>query len=147
MPSSRQPPYLIQGSVTVNGSAYRGAKVWVIDLTSSGRVSAPIEGITYYTTDDSGAFLIDLADSDDNYADQDKIRVLCQTETGIISSYDIVVDITSGRNTVSFVITTNSAFVDGLKSSSLSNRKGGLGKGGMQVGLPSYKDNTLLGLT
>jgi hypothetical protein len=128
-----QTPYPISGTVTVDGSLYQGAHVWVRDMTE-GSMKPPIEDVTYFYTNALGQYLIDIANNTDAYADGDKIRVYCKV--GNIETFsDVNINLAAGSATVNFTITRKSGMVDGMKGSRLATQKGGLTSSNLNPGL------------
>jgi hypothetical protein len=119
--SSRKIPFTIIGKVTVDDSAYRGAIVWAKDYGTGGDAPLPVKDLGYAITDELGMYTINLANIQSNFADQDSIRVSCITQNGVFKASNVTVDITAGKITANFTITTKSGLVDGVKNSPLSN--------------------------
>lgn len=118
-----QVPYAIYGTVTVDGSLYQGAKVWVRDIDDDG-VPAPISDITVFYTNASGEYLIDLANCTLAYANADTVYIFCQVGDQPPKRTSITVDTTVGYTSQNFTFTLN--LVDGLKASKLTTGKGTL---------------------
>ena len=118
-----QVPYAIYGTVTVNGSLYQGAKVWLRDITDTG-IPAPVDDITVFFTNASGEYLIDLANCTLAYANADTVYVYCQVGDEPPKRATVTVSTTTGYSSQNFTFTLN--LVDGLKASILATGKGTL---------------------
>jgi hypothetical protein len=132
--SVKKTPFSVQGQVTVDGSGYRGAIVWLRDYTTGGDAPQPVKGVGYAITDDGGFYNIGLTEIQSNHSDQDKITVSCITQFDKAKSTDTIIDITRGKATVNFTLVTTSGLVDGAKSSPLSDRSGALAKNQLEQG-------------
>ena len=119
-----QSPFVISGTVTLNGSNYHGAQVWVRDMTE-GTISEPVEDVTYIYTNSQGQYIIDMANNTSAYADGDTVRVFCKIGDMILW-HDVTLNLTEGALTRNFAFTRKSGLSDGLKGSPLSTQKGGL---------------------
>jgi len=122
----KQMPYGIRGTVTVDGSLYEGAKLWVRD-TTEGTMPAPVDDYTLVWSNTSGQYLINLAQNTQAYADADTVRVYCDIGRALIYS-DIVVNKPKGWTAVNFSHTTKSGMVDGVKASPLASGRGTLNR-------------------
>lgn len=122
----KQRPYGIKGTVTLNGSNYQGAKIFLRDMTE-GTTPSPVDDYTQVYTNSSGKYLINLAQSTASYSNGDTVVVYCQTGE-IISTSTITVNTAAGYSTVNFTITRKSGLTDGAKRSGLSSGKGGLNR-------------------
>ena len=134
MPSSRAKPFRISGTVTLDGSNYRGAKIWIRDVTTGGDMAPAIDGITYYSSEEDGKYHISLPDVQSTYLDQDIVIVYCKLEDGQCQKTLVTVDLYVGKATANFTFIKLSGLVDGCKSSPLSNRKGGVIKSQLNIG-------------
>jgi hypothetical protein len=132
--SGKKTPFSVQGTVTVDGSAYQGAIVWLKDYGTGGDGPQPVDGVGFCISDSGGKYNIGLTGVQSNYADQDLIRVSCMTQHGRIKTTEFAVDMVTGKKTVNFTFTTNSGLVDGAKGSPLTNRSGALDKNQLETG-------------
>jgi archaellin len=125
-------PYGINGTVTIGGSAQQGVRVWVQNLTTTYNFDF-VENITYYLTDASGKYLIDLANLQTTISNGDVIRVFM--EYGDTTGYsDHTVDTTKGGGTVNFSITELSGMTDGIGDNT-TDGTGGLDTWQLKQGL------------
>lgn len=122
----KQRPFGIKGTVTLNGSSYQGARVFIRDVTE-GTTPSPVDDYTQVYTNVDGKYLINLAQCTASYSDRDKVVVYCQIGE-IISSSTITINTNIGYATVNFTITRLSGLSDGLKRTNLSSGKGGLNR-------------------
>ena len=124
---AKQAPYAIRGSVTVNGSAYQGAEVWIRD-TTEGTMPAPVDDYTRVWTNSSGQYLINLAQSTQAYGTTDAVRVYCKIGDNVTYSDISSIHIQSGASVVNFTYVVKSGKVDGCKSSPLASGRGTLNR-------------------
>lgn len=107
-------PFGIKGTVTVDGSAYQGAKVWARSLTYHTHKDT-VKNITYFYTDSSGKYMIDVANIASTVV-SDTVRVFCQA--GEDKAYaDVTVNpATAAGATQDFAFDSNAqGLTDGLK--------------------------------
>ena len=124
----KQAPYIVRGTVTLNGTAYQGAEVWVRD-TTEGTMPAPVDDFTRVWTNSSGQYLINLAQSTQAYAQSDKIRIYCNIpKVDKVQYSDVTVDKTGGAATVNFTVVNYTGNVDGVKPSPLTSGRGTLNR-------------------
>jgi len=111
MPLSQ--PFGIKGTVTVGGTAFRGAKVWAINLSSRKNVNT-IADVTYFYTDSNGRYVISAANFSITVSTGNKIRVFCQA--GSDKNYaDVTVLSTAGGATQNFTFSNKSGLTDSIK--------------------------------
>lgn len=122
----KQMPYGFKGTVTVDGSVYQGAEIWLRDKTE-GTVSAKVADKTHVFSDAVGRYLINLADCTKAYADADKVDVYCKIGDILVKTEKTILK-ARGYDTVDFTVTRLHGGVDGLKGSQLVTGKGGLHK-------------------
>jgi len=124
----KQAPFVIRGTVTVDGSVYQGAEVYVRD-TSEGTMPAPVDDYTRVWTNSSGQYLINLAQSTQAYSNGDTVRVYCRIpKIDKVQYSDITIRTQEGSYTVNFTVTRYSGLVDGCKPSPLTSGKGTLNR-------------------
>lgn len=128
----KQASYGIKGTVTLDGSAYEGAQIWIRDYTE-GTVPEPIDDHTHMYTNSVGRYLINLAECTQAYANADSVRIYCKVGN-IISKSTVTISKTQGYTTANFTITRRSGMVDGIKSTPLTSGKGGLYPTGTEKG-------------
>jgi len=122
----KQSPFVIQGTVTLNGSAYQGARVFIRDMTE-GTTPSPVDDYTQVYTNANGKYQINLAMNTASWSDGDNVKVYCQVGD-IIDVSNVTVDSKVGSATANFTIVRKSGLTDGLKRSPLANGKGGLNR-------------------
>lgn len=124
MPSPKAGHYVISGTVTVGGSAYQGAKVWA---WSGGYHTHwdTVQDATYYYTDSSGKYIMDVANIASAVTNADKIMVICQA--GDQKDFKTVTIATTGSGaTQDFAFSNSSNLTDALKSNSNTDGTGAL---------------------
>ena len=126
---SKQTPFTIKGTVTLNGSAYMGARIWVRD-TTEGTEYTPVDDKNLIYTNATGKYNINLANCTNAYAINDNINIYCQIGE-IISTSSITVT-ARGSATVNFTIVRRSGLADDLRGSPLQTEFGQAGKGALQ---------------
>ena len=111
-----QQPYPIRVSVTLNGTAYRGAKIWATDITQTGYV-ASVEDAHFARTTSNGRCILDVNNfiGSGTYANGDTVRVYCQVGN-ILTYSDITLDTKTQQTLVTFTIVRKSGLNDGLTS-------------------------------
>jgi len=126
--SGKQAPYGIKGTVTVNGTAFHGARIWLRD-TTEGTEASPVDDHTQVYTNASGKYTINLGDSTNAYANGDSVTVYCLAGR-LLGTSVITVSKRAGYSTVNFSFTRGSGLTDGVRGSPLVD--GPLaGKGGL----------------
>jgi hypothetical protein len=130
-----QSPFPITGTVTYNSSVYRGAKIWLQDITEGTNAYAQ-ENLTFAYTNASGQYVIDLANVTSAYANLDKVRVYCEIEN-MGTWTDIVISLGEGSASCDFTITRKSGLTDGIKSTQDDDGKYGLSSigRGLKIGM------------
>lgn len=132
--SAKKIPYSVQGRVTVDGSGYQGAIVWLRDYTTGGDAPVPVKGIGYAITDENGYYNIGVTEIQSDYADSDLIKVSCLTQHDVAKTTEGIIDLVAGKTTVNFTLTTKSGLNDGCKSSPFASGDGGLAKNQLESG-------------
>ena len=132
--TAKKTPFSISGKVTLDGSNYQGAIVWLKDITTGGSGPLPVKDVGYAITNQYGDYLLGLTEVQSNYNDSDSITVSCMTQNGISKISVVVADIVLGKATANFTLTKKSGLVDGCKSSPLTDRSGGIVKNQLQKG-------------
>jgi len=119
--SSQLQPYAISGTVTLGGSAYQGAKVWVENLSSK-YYQNYVDDVTYYHTDAQGHYLIDLANVQTAITNGQTVRVYC--ELADMTYYaDVTVNTDVGGSTQDFAFTRLSGLTDGIEDTRRTDGK------------------------
>ena len=120
-----QVAYPLSGSVALNTTLHRGAKVWARDLTEGTipEISASIEDIKVFYTNQNGEYLIDLANITSAYANADTVRIFCQVYDKL-KWEDVTVNTTTGYSEANFGF-TNTGPTGRLNDTPLATGKGG----------------------
>ena len=121
-----QKPYPISGTVTLNGTAVNGARLWAQD-TTEGTFTHKETDVSYVETNSSGQYLIDVANITSAYANADTVRVYC-TAKGIETYADVTLNTTTGVSTQNFALTSRGPVAgvmkDGIDKLGSSMKKG-----------------------
>jgi len=127
--------YGIKGTVTVDGSDYEGARVWMVSQ-KYGENTDTVKDVTYFYTDGSGKYLIDVANIATSVNNGDVVRVYCNVAGDLTQYADVTLDTSSqAQSTQNFTITTKSGLSDGLKDTPNSDGTEALLRNQLRKGL------------
>lgn len=112
MPTPKN-PWIISGTVTVGGTAFQGAKVWLFSGSYAQHVDT-VKDATYYYTDSKGKYILDVSNFVSAVTNADVVTVMCQA--GDQKTYaEVTIDTSSGGTTQDFTFSNLSGLTDGLK--------------------------------
>jgi len=126
-------PYGIAGTVTLDGTAVVGGKIWARSLGYHVNMDT-VKNITYFYTDGAGHYLIDVANIASAVTNADTVRVYCEVDE-IATFADVTIDTTKGGVTQNFTLVAKSGFTDGLKNTTATDGTGELLHNQLTIGL------------